>query len=57
MQRIEMALFAKKRAQTRLTGRPRSGPELFGAEPVSCVVRCIRPCAVQAPRDLRGHSL
>src|ERR1700755_772186 len=35
----------KKRAQTRLTHRPRSGPELFGAEPVTQATRCGRPCA------------
>jgi len=29
----------------------------IGAEPVCYVVRWFRPCAVQAPRDLRGHSL
>ncbi len=44
----EMETAAKKHARTRLTGRPRSGPELFGAEPVRCVVRWFRPCASQA---------
>jgi hypothetical protein len=29
----------KKRTRTRLTGRPRSGPELFGAEPVKQAAR------------------
>ena len=31
----EMEALAKKRAHPRWTGRPRSGPELFGALPVS----------------------
>jgi len=48
---------SKKRTQTRLTHRPRSGLELFGAEPVKDAARWVRPCAIQAPRDLRGHSL
>jgi hypothetical protein len=45
------------RTQTRLTHRPRSGLELFGAEPVRQNVWCGRPCAVQALFCLRGHSL
>ncbi|CAL8477166.1 conserved protein of unknown function (plasmid) [Caballeronia sp. S22] len=53
----EMAALAREHAQTRLTSRPRSGPELFGAEPVCSVVRCVRPCAVQALVCLWGHSL
>ncbi len=44
----EIETLVAKHARTRLTGRPRSGLELFGAEPVCCVVRCGRPCASQA---------
>ncbi len=47
----------KKHAQTRLTHRPRSGPELFGAEPARLNIWCCRPCAVQALICLWGHSL
>ncbi|CAL8472996.1 protein of unknown function [Caballeronia sp. S22] len=47
----------KKRTQTRLTHRPRSGPELFGAEPVSGAARGDRPCASQAQLVLRGRHL
>gem|GEM_PF-2359590 len=57
VQCIEMEASAKKHMQTRLTGRPRSGLELFGAEPARSRLWLVRPCAVQAPRDLRGHSL
>ncbi|CAL8478143.1 protein of unknown function (plasmid) [Caballeronia sp. S22] len=38
----------KKHTQTRLTERPRSGPQLFRAEPVTQAKRCVRPCASQA---------
>jgi hypothetical protein len=57
MQCIEMAVFAEKHAPTRLNGRPRSGPELYRAEPVCCVVRGVRPCASQARLGLWGRHL
>ncbi len=44
----EMETLVEKHAHSRLTGRPRSGLELFGAEPVWCAVRWFRPCASQA---------
>src|ERR1700743_2337634 len=47
----------KKRTRTRLTHRPRSGPEPFGAEPVTQAMRCGRPCARQARLGLRGRPL
>src|ERR1700761_2082577 len=52
-----MAALARRSAPTRLTHRPRSGPELFGAEPARLNIWCGRPCAVQARRVLWGHSL
>jgi len=53
----EMEALVKKFGQTRLTGRPRSGPEPFGAEPVCCVARGDRPCASQARSNLWGRHL
>ena len=44
----EMETLVEQQMHHRLTGRPRSGLELFGAEPACCVVRCARPCAIQA---------
>uniref|UniRef100_UPI002029879E hypothetical protein n=1 Tax=Caballeronia sp. INML5 TaxID=2921750 RepID=UPI002029879E len=35
----EIEALVGKHTRSRLTGRPRSGLELFGAEPVCCVVR------------------
>jgi len=53
----EMAALARRSAPTRLTGRPRSGPEPFGAEPVSEAARGDRPCASQARLGLRVRHL
>ena len=53
----EMEALVKKFGQTRLTHRPRSGPEPFGAEPVTQAARCVRPCASQARVGLRGRHL
>src|ERR1700754_4807362 len=57
VQCVEMAALARRYAQTRLTGRPRSGLELYGAEPVTQAARGVSPCASQARLGLWGRHL